>query len=65
MFVPTFHMCPAPHVLMPVCIEIYIWMCMMKCDAKFGMEGLAAVVICVVDELKSAHSVGVIHYVVF
>ena len=57
MFVPTFHMCLTPHVLMPVHIEVYVWVCRMKCDAKFGMVGLAAVVICIVDELKSAHSV--------
>jgi len=42
---------------MPVHIEVYVWACRMKCDAKFGMEVLTAVVICIVDELKSAHSV--------
>jgi len=57
MFVPTFHMCLIPHVLIPVHIEVYVWVCRMKHDAKFGMEGLAAVVICIVDELKSVHSV--------
>jgi len=52
-----FHICLTPHVLMPVHIEVYVWACRMKCDAKFGMEVLTAVVICIVDELKSAHSV--------
>jgi len=43
---------------MPVHIEVYVWVCRMKRDAKFGMEVLTAVVICMVDKLKSAHSVG-------
>jgi len=58
MFVPIFHVCLTPHVLMPVHIGVYVWVCRRKRDAKFGMEGLAAVIICMVDELKSAHSVG-------
>jgi len=58
MFVPAFHVCLTPHVLTPVHTEVYVWMCRMKRDAKFGMEGLAAVAIHVVDELQSFHSVG-------